>query len=66
MDASNPYPSTNPHTQPDDLEGIFRQLVKGLGHELVTEANVEALARLADQGGHAMLASELREWQAPC
>jgi hypothetical protein len=48
------------------VEDAYRQLVKGLGRELVTDDNVDALIRRAEQDGHSVLATELREWQAPC
>ncbi|MCH7344466.1 hypothetical protein LZ017_13865 [Pelomonas sp. CA6] len=66
MTAPSPFPSTDPEVDPDDLEGIYRQLVQGLGRELVTEHNAEALARRADIDGHTVLATELREWKASC
>lgn len=50
----------------DDVEHIYRQLRKGLGHELVNDNNVFALIARAELDGHTMLATELREWQAPC
>jgi hypothetical protein len=50
-------------TEPQD---IYRQLKKGLGHELVTDANVFELIALAKQDGHQLLETELREWQSPC
>jgi len=49
-----------------DIEDIYRKLVKGLGHELVTDDNVHALIRRAEMDNHTILATELREWQAPC
>ena len=48
------------------VEDIYRQLVKGLGHEHVNDQNVWALIRRAEQDGHTVLATELREWQSPC
>jgi len=47
-------------------EHVYRQLIKGLGHELVNDDNVDALIRLAEQDRHTILATELREWRAPC
>ncbi|XHS77986.1 hypothetical protein ACFJGW_20030 [Burkholderiaceae bacterium UC74_6] len=52
--------------QEDPLDEIYRQLVRGLGHEHVNDDNVEALIRRADADGHTVLATELREWRAPC
>jgi len=49
-----------------EIEDVYRQLLKGLGHELVNEENVDALIRRAEGDGHPVLAEELREWQAPC
>jgi hypothetical protein len=52
--------------QLQDVEDIYTQLRKGLGHERVTDANVDALVRRAEQDGHGILAQELREWKAAC
>ncbi len=52
--------------EPDSIEQIYQKLLRGLGHELVNDGNVEALIKLADEGRHPVLATELREWQAPC
>jgi len=52
--------------QLQDVEDIYTQLRKGLGHERVTDANVDALVRRAEQDGHGILAQELREWKASC
>ena len=49
-----------------DPQHIYRQLKLGLGHELVNDANVFALIALAHNDGNQLLATELREWQAPC
>jgi hypothetical protein len=49
-----------------EIEDIYRQLVKGLGHEHVNDGNVFELIRRAEMDGHTVLAQELREWQAPC
>ena len=49
-----------------DTQHIYRQLKLGLGHELVTDANVFDLIALAETDGNRLLATELREWQAPC
>ena len=49
-----------------EIEDVYRKLLKGLGHELVTEDNVDALIRRAEGDGHPVLAEELREWRAPC
>lgn len=50
----------------NDPQHIYRQLKLGLGHELVTDANVFDLIALAQGDGNQLLATELREWQAPC
>jgi len=49
-----------------DPQHIYRQLKLGLGHELVTDSNVFELIALAQRDGNQVLATELREWQAPC
>lgn len=54
------------HPTPDDIETIYRQLTRGLGHEAVTDDNVFELIRRAEMDGRSVLAKELREWQAPC
>lgn len=51
---------------PVETERIYRELRKGLGHELVNEDNVKALLHRAEQDGHGVLAEELREWAAGC
>ena len=48
-----------------DPQHIYRQLKLGVGHELVTDANVFELIALAQSDGNQLLATELREWQAP-
>jgi hypothetical protein len=55
-------------TQPsaDDIETIYRRLIRGLGHELVNDDNVAALIKRALQDEHTVLVQELREWQMPC
>ncbi|MET0348415.1 MAG: hypothetical protein ABW067_01390 [Rhizobacter sp.] len=47
-----------------EIEDIYRQLLKGVGHELVTEHNVFALIRRAEMDKHPVLVEELREWRA--
>ena len=56
--------SETQHTQ--DIEEIYQKLVKGLGHEFVTDENVHALIQRAQADGHTVLATELHEWQSPC
>jgi hypothetical protein len=59
-------PTTPPGTDANDLDSVYQALVQGVGHELVTEANVQELIRRAEADKHPVLAAELREWQAPC
>lgn len=49
-----------------EVEDVYRLLCRGLGHEKVNDDNVDGLIRRADRDGHTLLATELREWQAPC
>lgn len=56
----------NGSASPDDIQQIYRQLKKGLGHEFVNDDNVFALIELASLDGHKLLEQALREWQAPC
>jgi hypothetical protein len=48
------------------IDGIYRQLKKGLGRELVDDGNVFALIELANRDGEQVLEQELREWQSLC
>ena len=50
----------------NDPQHSYRQLKLGLGHELVNDSNVFELMALAQKDGNQLLATELREWQAPC
>jgi hypothetical protein len=59
-------PTTPPDTDAADLDSVYQALVKGVGHELVTDANVMALIERAEAENHPVLAAELREWQAAC
>jgi hypothetical protein len=52
--------------QLQEVEDVYNLLCKGLGHERVTDENVDALVRRAEQDGHSVLAQELREWKASC
>ncbi|GLS98044.1 hypothetical protein [Piscinibacter gummiphilus] len=47
-----------------EIEDIYRLLLKGIGHERVTEHNVFALIRRAEMDNHPVLVEELREWRA--
>lgn len=58
--------SALPDSATPEIQHIYRQLTKGLGHELVNDDNVFALIDLAKHHGHELLARELKEWQAPC
>ena len=49
-----------------EAEAIFRQLKLGLGHELVTDANVDAVLEVARRHGHVLIEQELHEWRSPC
>jgi hypothetical protein len=45
---------------------IYARLKRGVGRELVNDDNVFALIERAERDHHTILATELREWQAPC
>lgn len=49
-----------------DLQDIYRQLEKGVGHELVNDENVEGLIQLARQHGNTLLETTLNEWRSSC
>lgn len=57
-------PSTPPGTDAGNIDSIYDNLVHGVGHEYVTEANVEALMQRAAADHHPVLAEELREWRS--
>jgi hypothetical protein len=59
-------PTTPPQTDAGDVQSIYQALVRGVGREHVSDANVDELIRRAEADGHSMLATELREWRAPC
>ena len=59
-------PTTPAGIDPNDLDAVYQALLQGVGHELVTEANVESLRARAEAEGHPVLADELREWRAAC
>jgi hypothetical protein len=48
------------------LDDIYARLKRGVGREFVNDDNVFALIERAERDGHTVLATELREWQAPC
>src|SRR5262249_5966006 len=58
-----PMKAQNDSTDP---QHIYRQLKLGVAHELVNDQNVFELIALAERDGNTLLATELREWQAPC
>lgn len=45
---------------------ILRELRLGRGHDLVTDANVDALITLARERGEAQTEALLREWRSSC
>ena len=49
-----------------DPDSIFRLLKRGLGHELVSQDNVDQLIELAVAHGHRLIEQELREWHTGC
>ncbi len=49
-----------------DAQAIYRELEKGLGHELVNDNNVEGLIQLARQHGNQLLETTLDEWRSSC
>lgn len=57
-------PTTPPTAEASDLDSVYQSLLRGVGHELVTDANVEALINRADADKHPVLAAELREWRS--
>jgi len=59
-----PDPNAAPRAQ--EIEDIYRDLTRGLGHERVDDGNVFDLIRRAEEDGRKVLAQELREWQSPC
>jgi hypothetical protein len=62
----NPMKEVRDNGSASDIDGIYRQLKKGLGRELVNDDNVFELIDLAARDGERILEQELREWQAPC
>lgn len=59
-------PTTPAGTDAGDIDSVYRNLVNGVGHEHVTDANVEELIRRAEADRHPVLAAELREWRSSC
>lgn len=57
-------PTTPAGTDPGDIDSVYQNLVSGVGHEHVTDDNVEELIRRADADKHPVLAAELREWRS--
>ena len=64
--AATTVPTTPADTDASNIDSVYQNLLHGVGHEHVTEANVEALISRAEADKHPVLAAELREWQAPC
>lgn len=52
--------------QPDASFAIYHKLKKGVGHELVNDANVHELILMAAQYGDTLTETLLREWQSSC
>jgi hypothetical protein len=48
------------------LDDIYHELKRGVGRELVTDANVDALIQLAVERRDEQLAYLLREWRSAC
>lgn len=57
-------PTTPADTDASDIDSVYQNLVSGVGHEHVTDDNVEELIRRADADRHPVLAAELREWRS--
>ncbi|KQW44633.1 MULTISPECIES: hypothetical protein [unclassified Roseateles] len=57
-------PTTPANSDPGDIDSVYQNLVSGVGHEQVTDDNVEELIRRADADKHPVLAAELREWRS--
>lgn len=57
-------PTTPPTADASDLDSVYQSLLQGVGHELVSDANVDALISRADADNHPVLAAELREWRS--
>lgn len=49
-----------------DVEAIYQQLKRGMGHEHVNDDNVFTLINMAVRYGDEHIEQLLREWQAPC
>jgi hypothetical protein len=63
-------PTTTGHDSALDGEAliadIYRALKKNAGRERVTDANVDALIRMAASKGDIQIEYLLREWRSPC
>ncbi|RZL39824.1 MAG: hypothetical protein EOP35_02730 [Rubrivivax sp.] len=57
-------PTTPADTDASNVDSVYNNLVHGVGHEHVTDDNVEELIRRADADKHPVLAAELREWRS--
>ena len=59
-------PTTPADTDASNINDVYQNLISGVGHEHVTDDNVEELIRRADADRHPVLAAELREWRSDC
>jgi hypothetical protein len=62
-------PATAGHAAPEGealIADIYRALKRNAGRERVTDANVDALIRMAASKGDIQLEYLLREWRSPC
>lgn len=62
--AQSDVPTTPAGIDAGDVDSVYQALVSGVGHEHVTDSNVEELIRRADADKHPVLAAELREWRS--
>ena len=53
-------------TSPPSAADIYRALKHNLGHELVTDENVEAVIEVAQEHGDVQTEYLLREWRSTC
>jgi hypothetical protein len=61
--ATADVPTTPADSDANDIDSVYSNLLNGVGHEQVTDDNVEELIRRADADKHPVLAAELREWR---
>lgn len=55
----------NQHDTPP-MDEVYRQLLRGMGRQWVTDSNVQELIEMASRRGDRLLEVELREWRSPC